>query len=124
MYRADVLDQWNPIKPYTLLWRSSMETQIAATECADRAIEAVEKLNAVVDKFSKNYKNDLVSMKAVSQRIQDETSRMREKYLATQELLTSADFERAIANAERMATALKAISEVSSAHLSVSLLKE
>ncbi len=101
-----------------------METQIAATECADRAIEAVEKLNAVVDKFSKNYKNDLVSMKAVSQRIQDETSRMREKYLATQELLTSADFERAIANAERMATALKAISEVSSAHLSVSLLKE
>lgn len=101
-----------------------MEAQVAATECTERATEAVKKLDLTVDEFTKNLKNDLSSMKSASQRIQDETARMRERYLAAQQILTSPEFNKAIENAERMVAALSALSAMSAVGLSVSVLAE
>lgn len=96
-----------------------MEIETVATESADRANSALENLDVTVKKFRERIKNDLSSMKASSDRVQSEVLQMQSQYKAAQELLTSPVMERAIENAERMATALKAISELSTTKITV-----
>jgi hypothetical protein len=107
------------VVPFELVWRSGMEIETVATESADRANSALENLDVTVKKFRERIKNDLSSMKASSDRVQSEVLQMQSQYKAAQELLTSPVMERAIANAERMATALKAISELSTTKITV-----
>ncbi len=94
-----------------------MEIEVVSTESADRANTALENLDTTVRKFRERIKNDLSSMKASSDRVQSEVSQMSEKYKAAQAILTSPDMERAITNAERLAVALKAVSELSETRL-------
>jgi hypothetical protein len=112
----------NSLNPFFLAWRDGMEVHVAATESTERAIQAVKALDATVSDFNKNLKNDLVSMKAASQRIQSESLQMRDRYLEAQAVLTSPEFERAIQNAERMAIALQSLAALSETSLSVSVL--
>lgn len=98
-----------------------MEIEIVATESANRANTSLENLDLTVRKFRERIKNDLSSMKAASDRVQSEVSQMSEKYKAAQEILTSPVMEKAIANAERLAIALKQISELSETKLSVAV---
>ena len=98
-----------------------MELDIAATESTDRAAKAIENLDAIVKNFREKIKNDTASMKAASERVQGECARMSVQYRQAQELLISPEFERAIANAERMATALQSISALSETRLSVAV---
>lgn len=98
-----------------------MEIEIVATESANRANTSLENLDLTVRKFRERIKNDLSSMKAASDRVQSEVSQMSEKYKAAQEILTSPVMEKAIANAERLAIALKQISELSETKLSVTV---
>lgn len=109
------------IVPFELVWRSGMEIEVVATESADRANTALENLDTTVRKFRERIKNDLSSMKASSDRVQSEVSQMSEKYKAAQAILTSPDMEKAIANAERLAAALQAISDLSTTKLSVAV---
>lgn len=95
-----------------------METDIVASESTLRAQASVEKLDKTVKGFRDQIKNDLASMKAASERVQNEVNQMDAKYRKAAELLTSKEFEHAIANAERMAIALKAISELQQTQLS------
>lgn len=122
MFRADKIAEWEAqVGPYSFTWRYSVEQQVAATECAERATAAVERLGAVVKGFRETVKNDTASMKAASDRVQSEVLQMAAKYKQAQDLLTSPDFERAIANAERMAAALEAISRLAETKLSVAV---
>jgi len=109
------------VVPFELLWRSGVEIEVVATESANRANTALENLDVTVRKFHERIKNDLSSMKASSDRVQSEVSQMSEKYKAAQEILTSPVMEKAIANAERLAIALKQISELSETKLSVAV---
>lgn len=95
-----------------------METEIVATEAANRAIESLQKLDAAAKKFREVVKNDLTSMKASSDRVQTEVAAMSDRYRQATQLLISPEFVLALENAERMATALKAISELSETKLS------
>lgn len=95
-----------------------MEIEVVATESADRANSALENLDVTVKKFRERIKNDLSSMKASSDRVQSEVIQMGARYKEAQEILTNPTMEKAIANAERLATALKAISELSETKLS------
>lgn len=109
-FKRRPLEQWTKTKgPYFHAWRYAMETNGAATECADRAAVAVERLGDVVKTFMARVKNDTSAMKHASERVQSEVAQMGAKYKAAADLLTSEQFERAIANAERMAAALEAI---------------
>lgn len=90
-------------------WKVSMETNIMADEAANRAAEAVKNLDAVTTAFRANTKNDIASMKAASERVQNEVLRMKDQYIAAQQILTSPDFLMAVANAERLAAALESI---------------
>lgn len=122
MWRADMVhDYAKNVVPFFSTWRAGMEIETVATEAAKRAEAALERLDETVKKFRERSKNDLSSMKASSDRVQSEVSQMTEKYKAAQSILTAPDFERAIANAERLAVALKAISELSDTRLSVAV---
>jgi hypothetical protein len=121
MWRADVLKQSMPVQAYFSMWKASMETEIVATEAASRAIESINKLDAAAKKFREAVKNDLTSMKASSDRVQSEVAQMEGRYKQATQILNSADFERALVNAERMASALEAISKLSETKLSVAV---
>lgn len=92
-----------------------------ANEAIEKADAAVEALRKRLDQFRSVIGNDLTSIKAASHRVQVETQAMAKRYQEASEILTSPEFERAISNAERMAVALKAISELSDTKLSVAV---
>lgn len=102
-------------------WKVCMEAHIAATESTVRAQASIDKLRSTLVDFRGTIKNDLSSMKAASERVQSEVLQMHEKYKQAQALLVSPEFEKAIANAERMANALAAIQQLSETKLSVAV---
>lgn len=114
----------SPIWQLTLTKGIGMDLEQAAVEVSGSAETALKSLKASVDKFKSTITNDLTSMKAASSRIQSETNQMKQAYSETQALLTTAEFERAVQNAERMAVALKAISELSGTKLNVTMFTE
>lgn len=120
-WRADILKKADKVIPYFSLWKASMETEIVATEAANRAIESLTKLDTAAKKFREVVRNDLTSMKATSDRVQTEVESMSARYKQAADMLTTPEFEKALLNAERMATALKAISELSETKLSVAV---
>jgi hypothetical protein len=120
-WRIDILKKALPVQAYFSMWKACMETEIVATEAANRAIESLGKLDAAAKKFREVVKNDLTSMKASSDRVQTEVAQMGERYKHATQLLTSKEFEHALENAERMAAALKAISALSETKLSVAV---
>jgi hypothetical protein len=121
-FRADLINAYaKNVTPFMMAWRYGMTMEVAATESANEASAAVERLGALVDGFRANIKNDLASMKAASERIQGEVQRMEVRYKQAQDLLTGHDFERAVLNAERMVVALEAISKLSETKLSVAV---
>lgn len=116
-----VVEYSKTVVPFELVWRSGMEIETVATESADRANSALENLDVTVRKFRERIKNDLSSMKASSDRVQSEVIQIGNRYKEAQAILTSPAMETAITNAERLATALKAISELSTTKLSVAV---
>lgn len=98
-----------------------MDIEQHAVEVSGQAEEALKSLKASLDRFKSTLANDLTSIKAAGSRVQSEALQMKQAYQAAQAMLTTADFERAVSNAERMATALKAISELSETKLSVAV---
>lgn len=101
--------------------RYAVATKIAATECADVAISAIERLASTVKSFTGNTKNDIASMKAAAERVSTEVERMESKYIRAQQLLTSQEFQLAIENAERMASALDSISRLQHTRLTLAV---
>lgn len=81
-----------------------------ATKTIDKALEAYQK---VVADFRGTIKNDLASISSSAAKVQAESGKMLQAYVNTQTILTTPKFEQAIVNAERLAVALKAISELS-----------
>ena len=122
-FRSSILDSDPAEFQMTLFtqWKLSMEAAIAATESTQRAQSAVDKLRSSLVDFRGAIKNDLSSMKAASERVQNEVQQMRDKYKQAQDILTSPEFVRAIENAERMATALESIQKLTETKISVAV---
>lgn len=120
-YRSDVLDRMRPWNAHFKVWKEAKMTEIVSVEASERATQALEKLEGKLKSFRSVLGNDLTSIKAASQRVNTEVAGMSAQYAAAQALLTSPEFDRAIANAERMATALEAISRLSDTSLNVSI---
>ncbi|MBK8105978.1 MAG: hypothetical protein IPK42_10555 [Betaproteobacteria bacterium] len=110
-----------PIHQLCLAKGIAMDIEQHAVEVSGAAEIALKSLKESLDKFKGTLANDLTAIKAASTRVQSEALQMKQAYTATSAMLTTPDFERAVANAERMAVALKAISELSDTKLSVSM---
>jgi hypothetical protein len=114
-----VLD--NPIHNICIARGIAMDIEQHAVEVSGAAEEALKSLKESLDKFKSTLANDLTAIKAASSRVQNETLQMKQAYQAAQAILTTPEFAQAVLNAERMATALKAIGELSETRLSVAV---
>lgn len=110
-----------PIHQLSIARGIGMDIEQHAVEVSGAAEEAMKSLKDTLDKFRGVLANDLTAIKAAASRVQSETLQMKQSYLAAQAVLTAPEFERAIANAERMATALQSISALSETKLSVAV---
>lgn len=110
-----------PIHQLCIARGIAMDIEQHAVEVSGAAEESLQSLKASLDKFRSTLANDLTAIKAASSRVQNETIQMKQAYQAAQAMLTTPEFERGVANAERMAAALKAISELSETKLSVAV---
>lgn len=120
-WKEDSLKSLDRPSAFFSCWKISMETNILADEAAERATTAIQKLKAVSDSFRANTKNDVASMKAASERVQNEVAQMSERYKTAMALLNSPDFAKAVEQAERMAKALESIAALSETKLSVAV---
>ena len=110
-----------PIHQLSTARGMAMDIEQHAVEVSGAAEEALKSLKASLEKFRSTLANDLTAIKAASSRVQSETLQMKQAYQAAQSMLTTPEFERGVANAERMAVALRAISELSETRLSVAV---
>lgn len=117
-WSSEALKGAQPIARQFNLWKHSKMLELASEEAVSRATAAITNLDDHLTKFRSKVGNDLTSIKAASQRVQTESQAMTEKYIKARDMLTSPEFERAILNAERMATALEAIGRLSETKLS------
>ena len=84
-----------------------------AYEKANDAISLAQgSFNKTLLTFRATIKNDLASISSASNRVSNESVKMNNAYNQTIEILTSKGMEDAILNAERLATALEAISAI------------
>lgn len=124
LIKADVIRKYtdeSPIFQLSVAKGIAMDIEQQAVEVSGAAEAALKTLKESLDKFKSTLANDLTSIKAAASRVQNETLQMKQSYQAAQAILTTPEFERAMANAERMAVALKAISELSETKLSVAV---
>lgn len=88
------------------------DTEQAYIEATKTLSEANEAYNKVLNSFRSTIKNDLASISASGVKVQAETAKMRQAYTDAVTTLTSKEMISAIENAERLATALQAISSL------------
>lgn len=92
------------------------------TELNEEVRAALASYEELVKAFRASVKNDIASAKASAVALEENVRRMGATYKNTAAMLTSQEFEHAIANAERMATALRAISELQSHSITFAVL--
>lgn len=120
-FRGEMINEGKPVFIQLEVWKKSKMIELASAEAAKLAEEAVQSLEESLKGFRSKIGNDLTSIKAASQRVQNEVNQMKASYTEVQTLLTSPEFVEAMKNAERMATALSAMGVMSSAKFSFAL---
>ena len=94
-----------------------------AYEKANEVIEkAQDAYNTILGRFRSTIKNDLSSISASSDRVTKEVIKMGEQYQKAISTMNSPEMERAIVNAERLASALATIATVQAANISFTLM--
>jgi hypothetical protein len=78
--------------------------------------------NKSIDKFRSTIRNDLSSISSSAEKVKGECNKMGDAYQRAINTLTSEGMIAAIANAERLATALQAISELQSHSITFAVL--
>ncbi len=81
-----------------------------------------EAYTKAVLKFRSDTKNDIVSISASAAKIEAQCEKMHQAYSHAVTLLTSAEMELAIANAERLAKALESIAALKSNSITFAVL--
>jgi hypothetical protein len=108
---------------WTAQWRMAMQVGEEMIQEQLKALDdTVSRYNALVTKFRGEVKNDVASVKAQAVATEDTVRRIGKAYAETTRMLTSPEFERALANAERMAAALKAVAELNSHSITFAVL--
>lgn len=124
-FKKSVLDAWrNEYGFFALLTGGSIMMDEIASEAATKSAQSMTTLLKTVDEFRANIRNDLTSMKAASERVEGEVKRMSSAYKDAAQVLTSAQFVEAVANAEKLAAALEKISQLRGQRLDIKLMAD
>lgn len=103
---------------------SANEISEVSEEAVTRATAAIDALMAKVKAFRGTLGGDLTSIKAASDRINAEVTKMQQAYSLAQSLLSTPEFSRAVDNAERLVIALEKIQALSETKISVAIFGE
>jgi len=128
MYAENSINKWIVAggMDWILLKTTEENHMSQVDEAYEKANEVISKAKLAYDKtlsdFRGSIKNDLSSIASSADRVQKETVKMANAYKESVTLLTSPDMIQAIENAERLATAIKAISELQTHKITVALL--
>jgi len=113
------------VLPYWLAeeWRNLMpvETKMIEEQTAEVG-RVIDRYQVVVREFRATVKNDISSVKASAVATEETVNRIGKAYKETAAMLITPNFVRALENAERMAAALKAISELQSHSITFAVL--
>lgn len=93
------------------------------TELTDEVKTALAAYTDTVKAFRGAVKNDIASAKASADAMEVQLQKMGAVYKSTAAILTAPEFEKGILNAERMATALRSISELNSHSFTFSVME-
>ena len=122
LFRADKLDKILPLM-IEEQWKLFMPTEAKMlTELTAEIRKALEEYNVAFKDFRGAVKNDISSAKAAATAVEDAVRRMGMVYRATAAMLIEPEFVKGIENAERMATALRAISALQSHSITFAVL--
>lgn len=127
-WKKSELDKW--IQADGLMWGLLLKTEENNLPQVEDAYARTNKVlgeeneayKKIMSEFRGSIKNDLASLSATADRVQKETTKLAAAYKNAVATLTSEDMLRAIANAERLATALKAISDLQSHSITFAVL--
>ena len=100
---------------------SMATTQEQLDEAAQEVEAAYTRFATVRDKMKGSLKNDTVAASAAAAKIRAEMEKIADSVRASMDVLLSDDMVRAVEQAERLATALRAISELRTTKLSLAL---
>ena len=90
------------------------DVEKAYEEANESISKAEEAYHATISRFRSTIKNDLSSISSSASKTVNESEKINTAYAKAISQLTSADMEKAIQNAERLASALKTISDAKS----------
>lgn len=114
LFYADKVNQ-HVISEHESTMRVTMTTvNQMIPEATAETRKLMDQYHDATGKFRSSIRNDITSMKSAADSMQDNVNKMAETYKRTAALLNSQEFLSAIENAERLAAALKAISELQS----------
>lgn len=100
-----------------------MSDMAKAYEDSNEVISTAHKAyTKTLEQFRSTIKNDVSSIASSASKMQSEQAKIAEACRATIGVLTSAEMQQAIANAERLAGALRAISELKSHNITFAVL--
>lgn len=119
------MKKFREIQPYMLdeEWRKLMpvENEMIAEQTAEVG-KVLERYQEVVKNFRATVKNDIAAVKASAVATEETVNRIGKVYRDTAAMLTTPEFKLAIENAERMAAALKSITELQSHSITFAVL--
>jgi aspartyl/asparaginyl-tRNA synthetase len=100
------------------------DVEQAYKEAAEVISESKKAYDNVLQSFRSAIKNDLASIGASADRVQKEAAKQMQAYRGVIDLMSSENMLLAIQNAERLASALKAISELEQHRITFSVMEK
>lgn len=100
------------------------DVEQAYKDAAETISDARKAYDNVIQSFRSAIKNDMASISASADRVQKEAAKQMQAYRGVIELMSSENMLLAIQNAERLAYALKAISELEQHRITFSVMEK
>lgn len=91
-------------------------------EATDETEAAFKRFDEARQKFRSEIRNEVQSVEAAARKLSAESARVAAAIMAIRDVYTSADFVLAVANAERLAAALKALQDLDSSRLTFAVI--
>ena len=122
-YHSEVVNKWICVGGWTIpLMEDFVNAEAGLSEAADKVHASADRYTKAVLKLRSEVKNDVASIAAMSSKSVSEIAKLDEAISKLQANMLSPEMITAIANAERLAAALQAISAVQSNSITFAVL--
>lgn len=117
IYDGQVINDYRHLFGAAKVMQGALDMADAFDQALERATTGKEALIDALVGFRGQINNDLKSISSSGERVRDEVRKVSVSIQSAVTILTGADMEKALSNAERLVTALQAIQELKSTRL-------